>query len=29
MMQRTGATEDHRAAVGAFVAKETPVFNGR
>ena len=29
MMQRTGATEDHRAAVAAFVAKEKPVFNGR
>jgi 2-(1,2-epoxy-1,2-dihydrophenyl)acetyl-CoA isomerase len=29
MMQRTGATEDHRAAVTAFVAKEKPVFNGR
>ena len=29
MMQRTGATEDHRAAVAAFVAKEKPVFQGR
>src|SRR5262245_574306 len=29
MMTRTGATEDHRAAVAAFVAKEKPVFNGR
>ena len=29
MMQRTGATEDHRAAVSAFVAKEKPVFNAR
>lgn len=29
MMQRTGATEDHRAAVEAFVAKEKPVFNAR
>jgi 2-(1,2-epoxy-1,2-dihydrophenyl)acetyl-CoA isomerase len=29
MMNRTGATEDHRAAVAAFVAKEKPVFNGR
>jgi 2-(1,2-epoxy-1,2-dihydrophenyl)acetyl-CoA isomerase len=29
MMQRTGATEDHRAAVAAFVAKEKPVFNAR
>ena len=28
MMQKTGATEDHRAAVAAFVAKEKPVFNG-
>ena len=26
MMPRTGATEDHRAAVAAFVAKEKPVF---
>ena len=29
MMQRTGATEDHRAAVNAFVAKEKPVFHAR
>jgi 2-(1,2-epoxy-1,2-dihydrophenyl)acetyl-CoA isomerase len=29
MMQRTGATADHRAAVAAFVAKEKPVFEGR
>jgi 2-(1,2-epoxy-1,2-dihydrophenyl)acetyl-CoA isomerase len=29
MMQQTGATEDHRAAVAAFVAKEKPVFEGR
>lgn len=29
MMQKTGATEDHRAAVSAFVAKEKPVFEGR
>lgn len=29
MMQKTGATEDHRAAVAAFVAKEKPVFHGR
>jgi 2-(1,2-epoxy-1,2-dihydrophenyl)acetyl-CoA isomerase len=29
MMNRTGATEDHRAAVAAFVAKETPTFVGR
>ena len=29
MMNRTGATEDHRAAVAAFVAKEKPVFQGR
>ena len=29
MMQKTGATEDHRAAVAAFVAKEKPVFNAR
>ena len=28
MMQRTGATEDHRAAVNAFVAKEKPTFQG-
>jgi 2-(1,2-epoxy-1,2-dihydrophenyl)acetyl-CoA isomerase len=29
MMNRTGATEDHGAAVAAFVAKEKPVFHGR
>jgi 2-(1,2-epoxy-1,2-dihydrophenyl)acetyl-CoA isomerase len=29
MMQMTGATADHRAAVAAFVAKEKPVFEGR
>jgi 2-(1,2-epoxy-1,2-dihydrophenyl)acetyl-CoA isomerase len=29
MMQETGATADHRAAVAAFVAKEKPVFEGR
>jgi 2-(1,2-epoxy-1,2-dihydrophenyl)acetyl-CoA isomerase len=29
MMDLTGATEDHRQAVEAFVAKEKPVFNGR
>lgn len=29
MMDRTGATEDHRAAVASFVAKERPVFRGR
>lgn len=29
MMARTGATEDHAAAVAAFVAKEKPVFHGR
>lgn len=29
MMQRTGATEDHAAAVAAFVAKEKPNFQGR
>ena len=29
MMARTGATEDHRAAVAAFVAKEKPTFTGR
>ncbi|UUZ60164.1 hypothetical protein [Nocardioides sp. B-3] len=28
-MNRTGATEDHAAAVAAFVAKEKPVFHGR
>jgi 2-(1,2-epoxy-1,2-dihydrophenyl)acetyl-CoA isomerase len=29
MMNRTGATDDHQAAVAAFVAKEKPVFHGR
>lgn len=29
MMQKTGATEDHQAAVAAFIAKEKPVFQGR
>lgn len=29
MMALTGATEDHRNAVDAFVAKEKPVFEGR
>lgn len=29
MMNSTGATDDHRAAVAAFVAKEKPVFTGR
>ncbi|HEX7739015.1 MAG TPA: enoyl-CoA hydratase-related protein [Marmoricola sp.] len=29
MMTLTGSTEDHRAAVDAFVAKRTPEFNGR
>ena len=29
MMARTGATQDHRAAVAAFVAKEKPSFSGR
>lgn len=29
MMARTGATEDHRGAVAAFVAKQKPIFNGR
>ncbi|NYD42811.1 enoyl-CoA hydratase/isomerase family protein [Nocardioides panaciterrulae] len=29
MMTLTGATEDHAAAVAAFVAKEKPVFHGR
>lgn len=28
MMQKTGATADHRAAVAAFVAKQQPVFEG-
>jgi 2-(1,2-epoxy-1,2-dihydrophenyl)acetyl-CoA isomerase len=29
MMTATGATEDHRNAVAAFVAKEKPTFTGR
>jgi 2-(1,2-epoxy-1,2-dihydrophenyl)acetyl-CoA isomerase len=29
MMQETGATRDHEAAVAAFVAKQKPVFEGR
>ena len=29
MMTLTGATDDHQAAVAAFVAKEKPVFHGR
>lgn len=29
LMQRTGATEDHRAAVEAFLAKQPVVFHGR
>lgn len=29
MMTLTGSTEDHRAAVAAFVAKEKPTFEGR
>ena len=29
MMQKSGATSDHTAAVAAFVAKEKPVFEGR
>lgn len=29
MMQKSGATADHAAAVAAFVAKEKPVFEGR
>ncbi len=29
MMQKTGATADHAAAVAAFVAKEKPAFEGR
>ncbi|CUR56311.1 Enoyl-CoA hydratase [metagenome] len=29
MMAATGATQDHRDAVAAFVAKQRPVFNGR
>jgi 2-(1,2-epoxy-1,2-dihydrophenyl)acetyl-CoA isomerase len=29
MMTETGATEDHAAAVAAFIAKERPTFHGR
>ncbi len=29
MMRRTGATDDHRSAVEAFLAKRRPTFNGR
>ena len=29
VMQKTGATADHEAAVAAFVAKQKPVFEGR
>lgn len=29
MMQKSGATHDHAAAVAAFVAKEKPIFEGR
>jgi len=29
LMARTGSTDDHRAAVASFLAKEKPVFNGR
>ncbi len=29
MMQRTGATEDHRNAVDAFLTKQPPTFHGR
>lgn len=29
MMQKTGATSDHAAAVAAFVAKQQPIFEGR
>ena len=29
LMARTGRTDDHRAAVASFLAKETPVFKGR
>lgn len=29
MMQRTGATADHEAAVAAFIAKQKPEFHGR
>jgi 2-(1,2-epoxy-1,2-dihydrophenyl)acetyl-CoA isomerase len=29
LQERLGASEDHRAATAAFVAKQTPAFNGR
>ena len=29
MMARTGATEDHRQAVDAFLAKRPPLFTGQ
>ena len=29
LMARTGGTDDHQSAVVSFLAKETPVFNGR
>jgi 2-(1,2-epoxy-1,2-dihydrophenyl)acetyl-CoA isomerase len=29
LMSQTGATDDHRAAVGAFLAKQQPEFHGR
>jgi 2-(1,2-epoxy-1,2-dihydrophenyl)acetyl-CoA isomerase len=29
MMNRTGATDDHRSAVTAFLAKQKPEFSGR
>ena len=29
LMARTGATQDHRDAVEAFLAKEKPTFHGR
>jgi hypothetical protein len=29
MMTETGATQDHRTAVAAFVAKQRPEFHGR
>jgi 2-(1,2-epoxy-1,2-dihydrophenyl)acetyl-CoA isomerase len=29
MMTRTGTSEDHRAAVASFLAKERPTFSGR
>ena len=28
-MARTGSSQDHRAAVAAFLAKQQPVFSGR